>query len=72
MKALLAVIAKSANAAKAMNVIRDVKILDLWERESNFVVILVYLLLSYRCSRLVNPSTTGITGRAWGLSSADL
>jgi hypothetical protein len=41
-----AVIANSAKPANAINVIRDVKILDLREREFDFVFIIVNLLLS--------------------------
>ena len=69
MKALAAVTINRAIAANAINVIRDVKNLDLWEREFGFVVIIVNLLCD-RYSRLVNPSTTGLTGRGMGVVSS--
>jgi hypothetical protein len=71
MNALAAVSINSANAANAKTVIRDVKILDLREREiSGFVFI--NLSFCHRGSRLVNPLTTGLSGRGMGVSSVTL
>jgi hypothetical protein len=71
MKALAAVSINSANAANAITVIRDVKILDLREREISGLVF-INLSFCHRGSRLVNPLTTGLSGRGMGVCSKTL